>query len=161
MSALGPGFKGKRGKFSFEQVLSGRTRENHLKFHQGRFGLDIRKNSFPEEWLNIGTDTPGKGWSPWRSQKMSGCATYPRLKYGNYLALWVCKTRPRQEFKHNFSFCSFHPVQTQVKALEKKISSASLYISKWNTLKGSHIYLQLKYHLLVCEQHCRVIRIWG
>lgn len=86
-----------------------RTRENHPKVHQGRFSLDIRKSSFTQEGFNTGTDTPGKWWSPWRSQKTSRCDTFPGLQYGNGLALWVCKTRPQQEIKHKFFFCSFPP----------------------------------------------------
>lgn len=80
------------------------------------------------------------------------------------LWLWECaKPLFKQNLNPNFPSAPFHPVQTQVKALgkKKKNSSASFYIYECNILKRSHIYLQLKFHLLVCEQNCGIIWIWG
>jgi len=55
----------------FSQVTSNRTRGNGLKLHQGRFRLDIRKNSLLKEWSGIGTGCP-RTWRsphPWRCLK--------------------------------------------------------------------------------------------
>jgi len=43
---------------------------NGLKWHQGRFRLDIRKHLL-KEWSGFGTGCPGRWWShhPWRCSK--------------------------------------------------------------------------------------------
>jgi len=55
----------------FSQVTSSRMRGNVLKLRQGRFRLDIRKNSLLKEWSGIGTGCPGRWLSPhsWRCSK--------------------------------------------------------------------------------------------
>jgi len=55
----------------FSQITGTRTRVNGLKLHQGRFGLDIRKNFFTERDINIGTGCPGTWLNhhPWRYLK--------------------------------------------------------------------------------------------
>ena len=55
----------------FSQVTSDMTSGNGLKLCQGRFRLDIMKNSILKEWSGIGTDCPWKCWGlhPWRCLK--------------------------------------------------------------------------------------------
>jgi len=55
----------------FSQVASDRMRENGFRLYQGRFIVDIRKNSLLKEWSGIGTGCPGKWWSHhrWRGSK--------------------------------------------------------------------------------------------
>ena len=52
------------GEELFTRALGEKTRDTSFKLKQGKFRLDIRKNSLPWGWWGTGTGCPEKLWMP-------------------------------------------------------------------------------------------------